>query len=212
MKTERLIDSLVADRIHQPPPAGRTLLHALPMAIAAALLVFSLFLDMRSDLPAAFTSWRYLLKLLLPLLIMGAAIGLVLHLAQPQHRPGSAFRWMLLLTLPLLAGTLMEGAMLPSADWVAAAMGKDPIYCLIFVPMLSLAPLAAMLWTLRQGAPQSPVAGGAAAGLAAGGIGAFIFAIHCDNDSPFYIAIWYLGAIAIVTLLGALVGQRLLRW
>lgn len=212
MKTEKLIDSLVADQGHPPPDPSRTLLYALPVAILVTLAIFTYYLDMRADLPAAFTSWRYLLKLSLSLSIAGAAIGLVLHLAQPQHRPGLAFRWMLLLTLPLLAGFLLEGAMLPPANWAQAAMGENAVYCLIFVPLLSLAPLAAILWTLRRGAPRSPTACGAAAGLAAGGIGAFIYAVHCNNDSPFYLGIWYLSAIAIVTLLGTLIGHRYLRW
>jgi len=80
------------------------------------------------------------------------------------------------------------------------------------VPLISLAPLVAALTAMRRGAPQSPLTAGAVAGFAAGGIGAFIYSIHCDNDSPFYVAIWYLGAILIVTLLGAVLGRSVLRW
>lgn len=212
MKTEHLIDSLVADQDRRPIGIGRGVVYALPPAILISMVLFAWFLDIRVDLMTALESWRYLLKVLMAGLIALAALGLVLHLAQPQNRPAAAFRWLPLLALPLLAGFGLEGALLPSDQWAAAAMGRNPVHCLTFVPLISLAPLAATLWIMGRGAPRSPAAGGAAAGLAAGGIGAFIYAIHCDNDSPFYVAIWYLGAIALVTALGGFIGRRWLRW
>lgn len=55
---------------------------------------------------------------------------------------------------------------------------------------------------------QSPTA----AGLAAGAIAAAIYAWHCPDDSPLFLATWYMIAIAGVTVGGALLGRRLLRW
>lgn len=212
MKTEELIGTLVADHHRKPLSTGRTLGFAGPLALLASVCLFAWLLGTRPDIGAALTSWRYLLKLLMAAAIAATATAFLLHLARPQHRADSAFRWLPLLALPLLAGFVMEMATLPGDRWLTAAIGNQPYFCLIFVPLLSLAPLAATLWALRQGAPQSPGAGGAVAGLAAGGMGAVIFALHCDNDSPFYVAIWYLGAIGIVTLLGSFLGRRVLRW
>ena len=53
---------------------------------------------------------------------------------------------------------------------------------------------------------------GAVAGLAAGGIAAAIYAWHCPDDSPLFLATWYSLAIAIVVAAGFLLGRRLLRW
>jgi hypothetical protein len=212
MKTDQLIDSLVADHDHRPLHAARGILFVLPPAIILSTLIFAYFLDARPDLAQALTSWRYLLKIMMAALIAMTATIFLLHLANPLHRPRTALRFLPLVALPLLAGFLFEGSSLPREQWMIAAMGQQPYFCLIFVPLLSLAPLVATLWTIGRGAPQSPLAGGAVAGLAAGRNGALVFAIHCDNDSPFYVAIWYLGAIAIVTLLGALIGRRYLRW
>jgi hypothetical protein len=55
---------------------------------------------------------------------------------------------------------------------------------------------------------QSPTA----AGLAAGAIAAAIYAWHCPDDSPLFLATWYTITIAGVTVGGALLGRRLLRW
>jgi hypothetical protein len=80
------------------------------------------------------------------------------------------------------------------------------------IPLLSLAPLAALLAALRSAAPQSPARAGAAAGLLAAASGATLYAFHCFDDSPLFVATWYVLAAALVVLLGALLGRRLLRW
>ena len=77
---------------------------------------------------------------------------------------------------------------------------------------IRLAILAAMLFILRDGAPLRPALAGAAAGLAAGGLGAALYAAHCTDDSPLFVAAWYGVAIAAVAAAGALAGARWLRW
>ena len=84
--------------------------------------------------------------------------------------------------------------------------------CLRSIPFLGFAPLIATLLALRNGAPERPALAGAAAGLFAGAIGAAIYATHCPDDSPLFVAVWYPIAIAFMTALGAMLGARLLRW
>ncbi len=86
-------------------------------------------------------------------------------------------------------------------------------FCLASTPLLSLAPLAAILFVMRESAPTWPGLAGAVAGLAAGtGAGATLYAAHCVDDSPLFVIVWYSIAIGLVTLLGAGVGRRVLRW
>jgi hypothetical protein len=58
----------------------------------------------------------------------------------------------------------------------------------------------------------SPAVAGAAAGLLAGALGAAVYATHCMDDSPLFVAIWYTPAIGLMTLVGLLVGRTMLRW
>ncbi len=53
---------------------------------------------------------------------------------------------------------------------------------------------------------------GATAGLVAAAIGATLYASHCQDDSPLFVATWYVIAVAIMALLGAVLGSRFLRW
>lgn len=72
--------------------------------------------------------------------------------------------------------------------------------------------LGALLLALRRGAPTSPVRAGAVASLAAGAIGAALYALHCVDDSPLFVLAWYGLAIGIVTAAGAALGRRILAW
>jgi hypothetical protein len=83
---------------------------------------------------------------------------------------------------------------------------------MMFIPVLALAPLTAFMIALRNGAPDNPGLSGAVAGLASGAIAAAIYAWHCTDDSPLFVATWYTLAIAIVTAVGYFAGRRLLRW
>jgi hypothetical protein len=58
----------------------------------------------------------------------------------------------------------------------------------------------------------SPAVTGAVAGLLAGALGATVYATHCTDDSPLFVAIWYTQAIGFMALGGMLVGQYVLRW
>jgi hypothetical protein len=91
-------------------------------------------------------------------------------------------------------------------------MGVNGVMCVASILFLSLLPLTATIYALRQGAPMSPALAGAAAGLLAGALGATVFAMHCTNDSPLFVAIWYALAIGLMSIFGLLVGKRALRW
>jgi hypothetical protein len=65
---------------------------------------------------------------------------------------------------------------------------------------------------LRHGAPARPALAGAMAGLISAGLAATVYASHCTDDSPLFVATWYTIAIAAVTAVGALIGAKVLRF
>jgi hypothetical protein len=50
------------------------------------------------------------------------------------------------------------------------------------------------------------------AGLLSAGLAATIYASHCTDDSPLFVATWYTLSVALVTAIGALVGSRVLKF
>jgi hypothetical protein len=77
---------------------------------------------------------------------------------------------------------------------------------------MAAAPAAGLFAALRRAAPARPGLAGAVVGLAAGGIGAILYALTCPDDSPLFVAAWYSFAIVIVTGACSMAGRRWLRW
>jgi hypothetical protein len=212
MRTDQLIAALAADAKSSEMPIGRTLWLAFASGLLVAALIFYVEVGTRTDLAAAFTSPRFLFKCLLTFSLLVSAMGLVWHLARPGAVP---IAWILALcAVPvLLAGAaITEMVVIPVSGWEPLIFGMNWRVCMYLIPMLSAAPLIALILALRQGATSHPVLAGAAAGLLATGIGATLYATHCQSDSPLFVAVWYVIATAIVTLAGAALGSRFLRW
>jgi len=212
MKTDELIAALAADTKTVSRPIDRQLWIAIAGGAIVATLIFLLGVGPRPDIAAALETPRFLYKYLLTLTLFASAVGLMLHLARPGAVPAG---WLAGLAIPpvlLIASVIAEILLVPSSAWSMSLMGKNAVVCLVLIPLLSAAPLAAVMWTLRDGAPTHPMLAGAVAGLAAAGIGATLYATHCQDDSPFFVAAWYGLAIMIVTVVGAFLGARLLRW
>jgi hypothetical protein len=214
MRTDELINTLVADHAAQPRP--RPIGHGLVMAIIGGLAIssalFSLTLGVRPDILSALSTWRFDLKLSANLVLVIAATWVALRLSSPTTKPLSAMRALLVPALLLLAAVMYELVTVPASAWPSRAMGVNGVMCLASIIFLSVLPLTATIYALRQGAPASPAVMGAVGGLLAGALGATVFAMHCTNDSPLFVAIWYTLAIGLTAIVGLLVGQYVLRW
>ncbi len=210
MKTDSLIDAMVADRTPRAP-LRRTLIAALAAGGLVSLLVFFAALGIRVDIESALATWRFDLKIVLVLVALALAFSLCLALSRPVSTGRAGLR---LLPLAVLATAAVgiEVAILPGAAWAGRLIGTNALICLAAIPLLAAAPLVAVLAILRTAAPASPALAGAAAGLLAATAGAALYAFHCFDDSPLFVVTWYsLAAIPVVGL-GAFAGHRFLRW
>ena len=210
MNTDQLVDALVADGA-AASPIGRLLLRALAAGVALSLVVFFLTLGIRPDIAPALETWRFDLKIVMAMLGLVLAFGVCRDCARPDMPPHPLRRLLPLLVL-VVAAVAVELALVPEASWRQRLVGSNMLICLPMVPILSLAPLAVVLWMLRRAAPASPVLAGAAAGFMAALSGATLYAFHCFDDSPLFVATWYSLAVLAVTAVGAWGGHKLLRW
>lgn len=211
MKTDDLIRALAADARPVRSFAG-TLALALVLGAVAAACVFAWLLAPRPHLLALMTDWRLVFKFAVTLSLAASAVLLGMRLSLPGAPVARAALALLVPALLLAAGVAAELVTTPASDWRAELVGRYAIYCTTLIPMIAAPVLGALLLALRRGAPTRPTLAGAAAGLAAGGIGAALYALHCVDDSPLFVLAWYSIAVAVVTAVGALVGSRLLRW
>ncbi|QUS39222.1 DUF1109 domain-containing protein [Tardiphaga alba] len=212
MDTDRLILALAADLDHRPQPVRIQLAKALLVALPVTAAMMLVTIGLRPDFMAAMRNPFFDLKFVVTLALAIPAIVISLHLSRPEASLG---RWVWLLLLSpfiLVAAIIAEMAMPQRAPMMARMMGRSAMLCSLSIPVLSLPILGATLFALRQGAPSRPVLAGALAGLMSSGLAAAIYAAHCADDSPLFVAVWYTLANIAVTAVGAVLGARVLRY
>jgi hypothetical protein len=166
----------------------------------------------RPDVAAALHNPFFDLKFLVTLTLAIPAIVIGLRLVRPAA-PVSNRMWLLALPVVLLLlGVACDFLVPQRLSWSARLIGDNSRVCMTAIPAMSLPLLAAALIAFRHGAPTRPALAGAFAGLLSGGLAATLYAAHCTDDSPLFVATWYSIAIALVTAVGALVGSRVLRF
>jgi hypothetical protein len=212
MKTDDLINAIAADAETTRAPIERVVWIGAGVGVVVTALLYLSILPVRPNLMSAMGEWHFLLKWAFSLTLLATAMALMMRLARPQAVPG--LDWLLLLGAPLVLtlGVITEMFAIPSSTWFQTMVGTNAWGCIVFVPILSALPLVVMLLVLRQGATTRPALAGAVAGLVAAGIAATFYATHCQNDSPMFLAAWYVLATLFVAAVGAALGTRLLRW
>src|SRR6201994_1861461 len=144
--------------------------------------------------------------------LAAGAVTISLHLARPEASL-RGFIWLLAIPAGLLVAGISGEMMMPQRlPMMTRLVGSNSKVCMSAIPAMSLPLLIAALIGLRHGAPSRPAVAGAIAGMLSAGLAATVYASHCTDDSPLFVATWYTLATALVTAVGALMGARVLRY
>jgi hypothetical protein len=211
MKTDDLIRAISADTLRQPHLRTMLVLGMLPSLVIAFLALW-LVLGFRADLTTALVTPISLVRIILMGMLGIVATRLALLMARPEGGQLARF-WPLAAVAAAAFGLVLWAYVATPEDArQMAAVGKTMTKCLVTIPMLSVLPVATLLYVLRQGATTAPMRAGFVAGLAGSGLAAAIYALHCTEDSPLFYVTWYGLAIMGVTLVSTFLGARVLRW
>jgi hypothetical protein len=211
MDTDQLIRTLAADS-HQDRPVGFVLALALLAAAPVSLLMFFTELGVRPDVMSAMHNPFFNLKFAVTLALAGAAMIVSLHLSRPEASL-RGWAWLLMIPAGLLVAGISGEMMVPQRlPMMTRLVGHNSRVCLTAIPLMSLPLLAGSLIGLRHGAPTRPALAGAMAGLLSAGLAATLYASHCTDDSPLFVAAWYTLATLLVAAIGAFAGSRVLRF
>jgi hypothetical protein len=212
MRTEDLINALVVDLTVSKLRFRRILVAGISLGSIIAIAEFLFWIGVRPDFGHAMETVRFPFKFIVTLCLAATAARLLSRLATPGVSTGFwAWAW-LAAPLLLMVAAAAELIVTPATTWWPRLVGTNARFCLMLIPFLSIGPLACILAALRQGAPTRPGLAGAVAGLVASGIAATLYASHCTDDSPLFVATWYSLAIGMVALVGYVIGSRVLRW
>ena len=212
METEQLIRTLAADNAHRTRPVSFVLTMALLSAAPISVAMFFAGLGVRPDVMTAMHNPFFDMKFVVTLAMAISAVAVSLHLSRPE---ASLRRWGWLLLIPaaILALAIGSEMMMPQRlPMMTRLIGSNSRVCMAAITLMSLPLLAAALIGLRRGAPTRPAVAGAIAGMLSAGLAATLYASHCTDDSPLFVATWYTIATALVATIGALAGSKMLRF
>jgi hypothetical protein len=212
METDQLIRTLAADNAQRERPVGFVLAMALLAAAPVSVAMLFAGLGVRPDFMTAMRNPFFDLKFVVTLALAIPAIAFSLHLSRPEASL-RGWKWLLLIPVGLLLAGIASEMMMPQRlPMMTRLVGNNSRLCMTAIPLMSLPLLVAALIGLRHGAPTRPAVAGAIAGLLSAGLAATLYASHCTDDSPLFVATWYTIAVALVTAIGALAGSRVLRF
>jgi len=211
MDTDRLIQTL-ADDGEMPRPVGTQLAMALLVALPVAAAMLLVTLGLRPDFMSALRNPFFDTKFLVTLALAIPAIVISVHLSRPEAALGR-WIWLLLLSpIILVVAAIVEMTMPQRAPMMVRVIGKNSSLCSAAISLLSLPILAGSLLALRHGATSRPAFVGALAGVMSAALGATLYAAHCTDDSPLFVAAWYTIAVLVMAALGAAIGNKVLRY
>jgi len=213
VKTEELIAMLAqgagpAER----PAAARRVLIALSVALLPTLALMQMLYGARATLAQDAELAMFWAKLGFVLAIALAGSAALLRLGRPGATLGR-LNWAL--CAPFVAMWLLAALeLLRAAAGARGALvlGQTWLECPFRIAILSLPAFVALFWAMRAAAPTRLRLAGAAAGLCAGGVGAFVYTFHCPELAASFLGVWYVIGLLIPAGVGACLGPWLLRW
>ncbi|MFV3290364.1 DUF1109 domain-containing protein [Pseudomonas sp. NY11955] len=213
MKTDDLIALLAAGEgpVDRHALVRRLTLALLGGALGAVLMTVAVY-GVRDDLAWVARTPLFWAKLALPGSLALLALWLTQRLARPGVRGGAVWG---LLGLPLLLVWLGAVASLLGAPEGARAeliLGRTWRTCPLNIALLSVPTLIAVCWALRGLAPTHLRQAGGVGGLLAGATGTLAYCLHCPEMGVPFWGLWYVLGMLLPTLLGTLLGPRMLRW
>ena len=212
MKTADLIDVLASSpRVIERGELVRRYGKALAAGTTCTGVLMAVTLGPRHDLASAIALPMYWVKFAFVAAIAALAVAGAYRAAVPRGAcTGSCRRsaW----SSPACGSSAPLRSRRAHSRHGALVLGATWKSCPWLIASLSIPVFVAIAWAMRRMAPTRPRRAGAMAGLASGSLAALVYSIHCPELGAPFLGTWYVAGMLIPAAIGALAGERLLRW
>jgi len=213
LKTEDLVTMLATGAVAvDRNSASRRYLLALVFGVLGSGMLMAAMLGVRPDLATAVRLPMFWVKFVF-VAVLALAGGVV---TWRLSHPGSRVAWTPCgVVAPVIVMWVLAAYVLASADPTQRydlIYGRTSAYCPFLVAMLAVPVFVAVTWAMHGLAPTHLRLAGGAAGSVSGALGAVVYTLHCPEMAAPFVGLWYLLGILIPTVVGVLLGPRLLRW
>ncbi len=212
MDTEELVRRLAHDVEPVRPLPGPWIRTVEWLALAVPYVVLVVVvMSPRVDLTAKMSDWRFVLEQFAAMATATAGAVAAFATVIPGHN--RKFLLLPLLTLSFWLGSLGYGLV---QEWAQSGRDGLPLrpdwICMPAIVLAGLVPAIAIVVMLRRGAPLTPRATLALAGLAAAGLGNLGMRLFHQHDEIMTVLVWQFGTVVMVSALAGWTGHYFLSW
>lgn len=213
MKTDELVAMLANGSVAVAPRAvERRFVIGVGMGTLASVLLMVATLGVRADLVDAVRMPMLWVKLGFAASLTLAGLLTAARLSRPGVALGRAPAALMSPVLAVWLVGLVSLVVAVPAQRTALLLGETWTLCPLLIATLAMPVFIGTLWTVAGLAPTRLGWAGAASGLLSGAIATLVYSLHCPEMTAPFVALWYVLGISLPTVLGALLGPRLLRW
>jgi len=211
--TNDLIDRLVAELtpVNRFAVFGRVAFGA-GAGILVSFALMAVFMGVRPDLASASYTSALWVKFAYTLGLAACGVWAVNRLSRPAGEAWAAYSVAAILLAAIIAIASFELTAAPVDARALLVFGGSASVCPWLIALLSTPVLAGLFWAMRGLAPTQSRLAGLTGGLAAGAIGAWIYAFHCTEAGAPFLAIWYTAGIVVPGIVGAALAPRIIHW
>ncbi|GJG94293.1 DUF1109 domain-containing protein [Cupriavidus pauculus] len=185
---------------------------AIAAGLVAAIVLLAATLHFRADLAKVAVTPLFWAKVALPLSLLLGSLWMVTRLARPGMTTAAGWPGISAPFAAVWLGAAYVLAATPAGERAAAILGQTWRICPFAIAMLSVPAFIAVFWALRALAPTRLRLTGAVGGLLSGAIATLVYCLHCPEMGVAFWGVWYVLGMLVPTVVGALLGPRLLRW
>ena len=213
MRTEELVALLATagDTVPAHSVSRRTAVALVLGALGATALMLGL-LGLRPGLAERLLQPMFWVKTLFVASLAAASFVGLVRLSRPGASLGAVPAAIAapVVLMWVLGVVTLAGA--PTGTRTALLLGETWTSCPWLVALHAVPVFIAVVWAMRGLAPTRLGLSGAAAGFASGAVGALVYSIHCPELAAPFLGLWYVLGMLIPTVIGGVLGSRLLRW
>ena len=189
-------DALILDlSSNLAPVRRRRMVREAGLVAALGTAELALFLGMgmmRPDMPHMATSPYLLWRMGSLAVLAGIACTVAIRSFSPTARPRNGVMLACVLAIAAIVGGMFVTPAGVSSQTLLERL--DPargVVCAGSIFVLSLPVVALLGMLMRRAAPTQPKLSAIASGIAAGTVGALVFAVCCPFNDPLYVVVWY---------------------
>jgi hypothetical protein len=182
------------------------------VGISIALIMLLSLKGVRGDLSSAMLSLPFWIKwtYTISLIVIGSLLAR--YFARPENHSSATLWWLVTPATLLMLLAIYDLQQAAPESIHHMWMGHSALVCPWNIFGLSLPVFIAVMWMMRRLAPTQLRLAGFAAGCFAGASGATVYALLCNESATPFILAWYSLGMLLPGLLGAAIGNRVLRW